>query len=73
MSDLASRVVDLVRTTSRPYAVFVSRNVDLVPADGRRFARLQADPVRMAQCVGVFDQSSMVVDVALALDSAGFP
>lgn len=71
VGDLVSRVLDLVRSSGRPYAVFVGRSVDLVPADGPRFAKLQQDAVRMALCVGVFDGAAQAGDVAAALVAAG--
>lgn len=67
----AMNVIDLALTTSRPYAVFVGRGLEVMPADGKRFARLQRDPERMAQCVGVFDGSADVGDVAAAIAQAG--
>lgn len=71
VGDVAGRVVDLARASGRPYAVFVGRSVELMPADGPRFLRLQADPLRMAQCVGVFGCDSSAADVCAALLSFG--
>lgn len=65
----ARRVVDKALATGRPYAVFVGRSVEMLPADGKRFAKLQADPARMALCVGVFDADARVADVAAAIEA----
>lgn len=69
VADLAQSVISAVQKTHRPYAVFVGRSVELMPADGLRFAKLQANPLRMAQCAGVFDFEACVDDVAAALEA----
>lgn len=71
MGDVAHEVLALARATARPYAVFVQRRVELMPADGPLFARRQRDPARMAHCVGVFDGSAKEADVEAALAASG--
>ena len=68
---LASRVIDLALERQRPYAVFMGRSVEIVPADGKRFARLQSQPARMALCAGVFTGKSSVDEVVAAIVAAG--
>lgn len=70
---LAGKVLDATMQTRRPYALFVGRNCEWMPADGVLFARLQRNPQRMAGCVGVFDARSCVEDIASAIVTACLP
>lgn len=63
----AARVIELAQATRRPYAVFLQRTLEMVPADGERYAKLQKDPSRMAHCVGVFDEADSADEVRSAI------
>lgn len=69
--ELAVRVIDLALERQRPYAVFLGRAVEIVPADGKRFERLQANPERMALCAGVFTGKNSVAEVAQSIAATG--
>lgn len=61
--DVAGLIIDAALTSQRPYAVFVCRTVEWMPTDGKRFAKLERDPVRMAQLVGVYTGKSALPDL----------
>lgn len=68
---LARRVVDKILEQGRPYALFVrGLEVELCPADGRRFEAISRRPDRMALCVGVFNAEVSVDQVAAEIESA---
>lgn len=70
LTETAWKIIDTVAAKKKPYAVFAGRVVELMPADGKRFAILQNNPQRMAQCVGVFDQRARLTEVRQALQAA---
>lgn len=70
--DKARYVLDKVRGAGRPYAVFVRGDeLELMPADGKRFAKLQREPWRGALCVGVYDREATLERIAADLSRAG--
>lgn len=69
--DVAVWVIQLAHSGQCPYALFVGRSLEVVPADGKRFAKLRRDPQRMALCAGVFTAKSAVEEVTQAIIAAG--
>lgn len=65
--NICLRVIEAVRSSCRPYAVFVGRSIEFMPVDGKRFASLSSSPERMAHLVGIFDVNNTPADVVAAV------
>ena len=70
-SDLAVRIAEASARHAQAYAVFGGRQVEYMPASGKRFAMLQRDPLRMAHLVGVFERNTPAAVIDAALSAAG--
>ena len=68
---IAAQVIDKITKSCRPYAVFGGRSVEMMPADGKRFAALERKPERMALLAGVFDTKAQANDIVAALEAVG--
>lgn len=70
--DLARRIIDRAIEYACPYAVFVrDGKVDFMPANGRRYEKIQRQPERMALLVGVYDGDADLYELAADLAEAG--
>lgn len=70
--ETARKIIDRAIEYACPYAVFVrDGKVDFMPADGRRFEKIQRQPERMALLVGVYDGDADVDCLSADLVAAG--